>query len=284
MRLLRYGDKGKEKPGVEFEGIRFDCSKFFKDWDNEFFVTGGLEKLKKVINSETLNNIKETHRWGAPISRPGMVICVGLNYSDHALESGLDIPKEPILFMKPTNTVAGPFDPVIIPAGAETVDWEVELGIVLNQNIYRLNSEAEAEEAIAGYTIVHDLSERTYQLERGGQWIKGKGSPGFCPVGPYLVTKDEIENVHELSMTLDIGEERLQDGNTSNMIFKPAFLVHYISQFMALEAGDLITTGTPAGVGLGMDPKRYLKPGDTTTLEIEGLGKQEQYFREARHV
>lgn len=284
MKLLRYGDKGKEKPGVEFEGIRFDCSKFFKDWDNEFFMSGGIEKLRKVINSETLNNVKETHRWGAPIARPGMVICVGLNYSDHALESGLDIPEEPILFMKPTNTVAGPYDPVIIPAGADAVDWEVELGIVLNQNVYRLNSEAEAEEAIAGYTIVHDISERTYQLERGGQWIKGKGSPGFCPVGPYLVTKDEIENIEELSMTLDIGEDRVQDGNTTNMIFKPAYLVHYISQFMTLEAGDLITTGTPAGVGLGMNPKRYLKPGDTTSLEIEGLGKQEQYFRASRKV
>ncbi len=281
MKLLRYGDKGKEKPGVEFEGIRFDCSKFFKDWDNEFFINDGIEKLRKVMNTETLNNIKETHRWGAPIARPGMVICVGLNYSDHVKESGFEIPTEPVIFMKPTNTVAGPFDPVIIPPGAEAVDWEIELGIVLNKNVYRLNSEEEAEEAIAGYTIIHDISERHYQLERGGQWVKGKGSPGFCPVGPYLVTKDEIENVLDLTMTLDIGEERMQDGSTANMIFKPAFIVHYISQFIALEAGDLISTGTPHGVGTGMDPKRFMKAGETTTLEIEGLGQQQQYFRAA---
>lgn len=279
MRLLRYGDKGKEKPGVEFEGIRFDCSKFFKDWDNEFFNTGGIEKLRKVLNTETLNNIKETKRWGAPIARPGMVICVGLNYSDHAKESNMEVPEEPILFMKPTNTVSGAFDPVIIPEGSKKVDWEVELGIVIGKDIYQLKDETEAEEAIAGYTIVNDLSERYFQIERGGQWVKGKGCPGFCPVGPYLVTKDEIEDVLALKMTLDIGEERMQDGSTKTMIFSPTFIVHYISQFMMLEAGDLISTGTPPGVGLGMDPQRFLKAGDTTTVSIEGLGEQQQYYR-----
>jgi len=279
MKLLRYGDRGKEKPGVEFEGIRFDCSKFFKDWDREFFNTGGIEQLKKVLSTETLNNIKETKRWGAPIARPGMVICVGLNYSDHAKESNMDVPSEPILFMKPTNTVSGPFDPVIIPDDAEKVDWEVELGIVIGRDIYKLTDETEAEEAIAGYTIVNDLSERHFQLERGGQWVKGKGCPGFCPVGPYLVTKDEIEDVLNLKMTTDIGEERVQDGSTSTMVFSPAYIVHYISQFMMLEAGDLISTGTPPGVGLGMTPARFLKAGETTTLSIEGLGEQSQYFR-----
>lgn len=279
MKLLRFGDRGKEKPGVEFEGIRFDCSKFFKDWDREFFQSGGLESLQKVLNTETLNNVKDTKRWGAPIARPGMVICVGLNYSDHAKESGMDAPSEPILFMKPTNTVAGPFDPVIIPDGAEKVDWEVELGIVLAKDIYKLQDEKEAMDAIAGFTIVNDLSERAFQLESGGQWVKGKGVPGFCPVGPYLVTKDEIEDVLNLSMTLNIDDEKMQDGNTSTMIFSPAHIVHYISQFMLLEAGDLISTGTPPGVGLGMNPQRYLKAGETVTLEIEGLGKQEQYYR-----
>ncbi len=281
MKLLRHGNRGKEKPGIEFEGIRFDCSKFFKDWDNEFFENNGLKELERIVNSETLNQVRDTERWGAPIARPGMVMCVGLNYKDHAAESGLELPTEPILFMKASNTVSGPFDPIYIPVGAEKIDWEVELGIVIGKNIYNLESEEEAEEAIAGYTVVNDLSERKFQLESGGQWAKGKSCPGFCPVGPYLVTKDEIEDVLSLNMTLSIGEEVMQNSNTSKMVFSPAYLVKYISQFMTLEAGDLINTGTPAGVGLGLNPPRYLQKGETMSLEIEHLGKQEQYLRES---
>ncbi len=281
MKLLRHGNRGKEKPGIEFEGIRFDCSKFFKDWDQEFFESNGLKELERIINSETLNQVRETERWGAPIARPGMVICVGLNYKDHAKEAKLDIPAEPILFMKPSNTVSGPFDPIYIPDGAEQVDWEIELGIVIGQNAFQLATEKEALNAIAGYTIVNDLSERNYQMNRSGQWLKGKSLPGFCPTGPYLVTKDEIEDILTLEMKLSIGEELMQDSNTKKMIFSPAFIVQYISQFMTLEAGDLISTGTPAGVGIGMDPQRFLQVGETIKLEIDQLGHQEQYLRES---
>lgn len=279
MKLIRFGAKGKEKPGIEFEGIRFSCAKFFKDWDNEFFQNDGLNELQKIINSQTLGQVRDTERWGPPIARPGMIMCVGLNYSDHAEESGMDIPEQPILFMKASNTISGPYDAVTIPQDSTKTDWEVELGIVLSKNVYKLKDEKEAEDAIAGYTIVHDLSEREYQLEKGGQWVKGKSCPGFSPVGPYLLSKDEMPDVLNLSMNLSIGEEVMQQGSTSKMIFKPSYIVWYISQFMAIEAGDLISTGTPPGVGLGMDPPRYLSAGETVSLEIEGLGKQEQYFR-----
>jgi len=279
MKLIRFGEPHREKPGIDIEGIRFDCSKYFKDWDHEFFQTGGLKKLEDLLQNGTLNSIPEHYRWANPIARPNMIICVGLNYSDHAKESGMETPSEPVLFMKASNTISGPHDPITIPPDSTKTDWEIELGIVISQDIYRLESEAEAMEAIAGYTLINDVSEREFQLEKSGQWVKGKSCPGFTPTGPYLVTKDEIEDVLNLDMKLSVNEEVRQSGNTKTMIFHPGFIVHYISQFMKLEAGDLISTGTPPGVGLGMDPPVYLTAGDRVDLEIEGLGSQTHLFK-----
>ncbi|MEE9373757.1 MAG: fumarylacetoacetate hydrolase family protein [Saprospiraceae bacterium] len=278
MRLVRYGNKGREKPGIEIEGIRFDCSKIFKDWDREFFQNDGLNKLKNALEKANLHQVREIERVAPPISRPGMIICVGLNFSDHAKESGTAVPKEPILFIKASNTIAGAYDKVPLPLGAEKVDWEVELGIVIGQDIYNLDTEEEAEEAIAGYTIVHDVSERAFQFERGGQWVKGKSCPGFSPTGPCMVTKDEVNDVLNLKMELKVNDEIKQNSSTKLMIFKPVEIVKYISKFMKLEAGDLISTGTPKGVALGMENPKYLKKGDIVDLTIEGLGQQTQVF------
>jgi len=256
MRLFRFGEKGKELPGVQVDGIRYDCSDTFEDWNRSFFTNSGLERLEKKIK-ECLSDFKKISddvRLGSPVSRPGMILCVGLNYKDHAEESNMDIPTEPILFMKATNTLAGPYDPVTIPKDSSKTDWEVELGIVMGEDISYAANLVSAEQAIAGYCIINDLSERAFQLEKGGQWVKGKSCPGFTPVGPYLITKDEIPNVLSLDMRLYVNGKLMQDGNTSTMIFDPAYIVHYVSQFMKLEAGDIISTGTPPGVGLGMSP------------------------------
>jgi len=276
MRLIRYGEKGNEKPGVEINGKRYDCSDFFEDWNRAFFNDGGLEKLASVIKQKELPKIDKNLRLGSPIPRPGMIICVGLNYSDHAAEAGLKVPREPILFMKASNTIAGPYDDVTKPSNSNKMDWEVELGIVMNKDAYMLRDEKEAVDAIAGYCIVNDLSEREFQTERKGQWVKGKSCPGFSPTGPYLVTKEEISDILDLEMTLSIDGTMMQNGSSKYMVFSPSYIVHYISQFMLLEAGDLISTGTPPGVGLGMDPPRYLNKGEVMTLSIEGLGEQRQ--------
>ena len=281
MKLIRFGNKEAEKPGIFINEKRLDCSSHFKDWDRPFFQNGGLSELKKMIdaNDIQLPEVSEKERWANPIARPGMIMCIGLNYSDHAKESGMDIPTEPILFMKATNTIAGPFDEVTIPKNSTKTDWEVELGIVMGRNALYLEDEAAAENAIAGYCVVNDISEREFQLEKGGQWVKGKSCPDFTAVGPYLVTKDEISDVLNLKMKLDVNGEQKQNGNTNTMIFNPAYVVWYLSQFMQLEAGDLISTGTPPGVGLGFSPPQYLQAGDTVELEIEGLGKQKQLFK-----
>ncbi len=281
MRLVRFGNRNNERPGVEVRGKRYDCSAFFEDWNHDFFQNHGLAKLKKIVNNEIekLPEVKNGVRWGSPIARPGMILCVGLNYSDHAKESGLAIPNEPILFMKATNTISGPFDNVTIPKNSHKTDWEVELGIVIGRNILYLKNEEEAERSIAGYCVVNDLSEREFQIEKNGQWVKGKSCPGFSPLGPYLVTRDEVVHVSNLNMTLSVNNIMRQNGSTSTMIFKPNFLIYYISQFMQLEAGDIISTGTPPGVGLGMKPPTYLKAGDEVSLEIEGLGRQVQVMR-----
>lgn len=280
MKLVRFGGKGSEKPGVFINNIRKDCSAHFQDWDRAFFVNGGLKKLSELIekNGENLLEVPDHVRWGSCVSRPNMIMCIGLNYSDHAAESEMQVPKEPILFMKASNTLGGPYDDVAIPKGSHKTDWEVELAIVLKDDVLYLENEAEAEKAIAGYCIMNDISEREFQIERGGQWVKGKSCPGFSPVGPWLITPDEIEDVHNLNMQLLVNGRIMQNGNTGTMIFKPAFLVHYISQFMQLEAGDIITTGTPAGVGLGMKPPKFLSPNDVVTLTIENLGSQKQRF------
>jgi 2-keto-4-pentenoate hydratase/2-oxohepta-3-ene-1,7-dioic acid hydratase in catechol pathway len=278
MKLIRFGEKENEKPGVLYQGKRLDCSGEFKDWDRDFFQNNGLTKLEKYLeaNATQLKEIPDSVRHAPCISRPGMIMCIGLNYSEHAAESNMAIPEEPIIFGKATNTLSGPYDDVSIPKNSTKTDYEVELGVVLNKDVLYLKNEAEAAEAIAGYCVINDLSERTFQLEKGGQWIKGKSCPGFSPVGPYLATPDELGDLNDLKMKLSVNGELRQNGSTSFMIFTPAFIVYYLSQFMLLEAGDLISTGTPAGVGIGLDPPSYLTKGDVVELSIEGLGIQKQ--------
>lgn len=281
MKLIRFGKKGAEKPGVEIKGKRYDCSNYFEDWNHDFFQNGGLKKLKKILKKEkgALPKVAKKKRLGSPTARPGMIMCIGLNYSDHAKESGMEVPSEPIIFSKATNTLAGPYDEVTIPKNSTKTDWEVELGILLKKDVLYLKNEKEAEKAIAGYCVINDISERAFQLEKGGQWVKGKSCPGFTTVGPYLVTKEDIADVLNLKMKLSVNGVSKQNGNTKTMIFNPAYIVWYLSQFMQLEAGDLISTGTPPGVGLGFSPPQYLKDGDVVNLEIEGLGQQQQLFK-----
>jgi len=278
MKLIRFGEKENEKPGVLYQGRRLDCSEEFSDWDRTFFQNNGLQKLEKYLesNAADLHEVPDSVRHAPCIGRPGMIMCIGLNYSEHAAESNMAIPEEPIIFGKATNTLSGPYDDVSIPKNSVKTDYEVELGVVLNKNVLYLKNEAEAAEAIAGYCVINDLSERSFQLEKGGQWIKGKSCPGFSPVGPYLATPDELGDLDNLKMTLSVNGDSRQNGNTSFMIFRPAFIIYYLSQFMLLEAGDLISTGTPAGVGIGLDPPSYLAKGDMVELSIEGLGTQKQ--------
>jgi 2,4-diketo-3-deoxy-L-fuconate hydrolase len=276
MKLIRFGIFNKEKPGVLIGGVRYDCSRHFNDWNSEFFQSGDIETLRSLCAAGGLPVVPETERWGSCVARPGKVVCVGLNYSDHAAESGMPIPSEPILFMKAPGTVVGPYDEVQIPRGSEKTDWEVELGIVIGKEARYLDSVEEAESRIAGYCISHDVSERAFQLERGGQWDKGKSCDTFNPLGPWLATADEVEDAQQLDMFLNVNGERRQTGNTRTMIFGCLEIVRYISQFMTLEAGDVISTGTPPGVGLGMKPPQYLKVGDVLELGISGLGFQKQ--------
>jgi 2,4-didehydro-3-deoxy-L-rhamnonate hydrolase len=284
MRFIRFGPKGKEKPGIlTADNIRVDLSGFFSDWDTKFFAGDGLQQLTKIVSDKasSLAEVPESERWGAPVARPGKVICIGLNYSDHARESGMPVPEEPIVFMKAANTVVGPFDQVLIPRTSVKTDWEVELGVVIGGEARYVESVEAAAAHIGGYCVSHDVSERTFQLERGGQWTKGKSCDTFNPLGPFLATPDEIADPANLAMSLKVNGELRQSGNTSTMIFNPAFLIHYLSQFMTLEPGDLISTGTPPGVGLGMKPPQFLKVGDVVDLEIEGLGSQRQVFADA---
>ncbi|MFI4874931.1 MAG: fumarylacetoacetate hydrolase family protein [Blastopirellula sp. JB062] len=283
MQLVQFGPAGQEKPGLLTSGgVRKDLSSKFARYDREFFQGGGLERLVEISSTlDSYPDVGEEVRWGAPIARPGKVICIGLNYADHATESGMPIPEEPIIFFKAANTVVGPYDDVLIPRKSEKTDWEVELGIVIGKDARYLGSVDQAADHIAGYCISHDVSERHFQLERGGQWVKGKSCDTFNPLGPFLATPDEIGQVDDLAMELDVNGERMQTGNTKTMIFKPHFLIHYLSQFMTLEAGDLISTGTPPGVGLGMKPPRFLKDGDVISLAIAGLGEQRQVCKNA---
>ena len=276
MRLIRFGSFKKEVPGLlDAGGGRRDCSALVSDYDADFFTHDGLEMLRE-LNPAKLPEVPADVRWGAPVARPGKVICIGLNYRDHAAESGMEVPKEPIIFFKAPNTVVGPYDEVLIPRCGEQTDWEVELGVVIGAEARYLASRADAWRCIAGYCISNDVSERNFQLHRGGQWVKGKSCDTFNPLGPWLATPDEITDVNNLNMTLDVNGQRMQTGNTRTMVFPVDFIVHYLSQFMTLEPGDLITTGTPPGVGLGQKPPRFLKAGDTMELAIEGLGRQKQ--------
>ncbi len=284
MRLIRFGMKGREKPGVLVsDGRRLDLSGVFSDWDSAFFAGDGLRQLADVMAAKagSLAEVPESERWAAPVARPGKVICIGLNYSDHAAESGMPVPAEPIVFLKASNTVVGPYDEVLIPRGSEKTDWEVELGVVVGREARYVESVEAAVGHIGGYCVSHDVSERAFQLERGGQWTKGKSCDTFNPLGPWLSTPDEIADPANLSMSLSVNGALRQKGNTATMIFDPAFLIHYLSQFMTLEPGDVISTGTPPGVGLGMKPPQYLKAGDVVELEIEGLGRQRQTFGQA---
>ncbi len=278
MKLIRFGPKGFEKPGLlDPEGNRRDLSALFPDWDRAFLNAGGLGQLAALSHRlDEFPRVPASERWAACIARPGKVLCIGLNYSDHAAESGMAIPTEPIVFQKGANTVVGPYDPVIIPRNSEKTDWEVELGVVIGKETRYLDSAEAAAACIAGYCISHDVSERAFQLERGGQWTKGKSCDNFNPVGPFLATPEEIPDPHDLPMRLWVNGRLMQQGNTATMVFNCYEIIRYLSWFMTLEAGDLISTGTPPGVGLGMKPPVYLRPGDEVELEVGLLGRQRQ--------
>jgi 2-keto-4-pentenoate hydratase/2-oxohepta-3-ene-1,7-dioic acid hydratase in catechol pathway len=275
MKLIRFGKEGKEKPGIHLDGKNYDLSAFIKDYDESFFEQNGLEKLASIINEEKLPLVEDGQRIGSPIARPSKILCIGLNYAKHAKETGAAIPTEPILFMKSTSSLTGPFDNIIIPKNSEKTDWEVELGVVIGKKASYV-SEEEAMDYVAGYVLHNDVSERAFQLERGGTWDKGKGCDSFAPLGPWLVTKDEIPNPHQLRLWLSLNGKMMQDSNTDDLIFNIPQLISYSSQFMTLLPGDVISTGTPAGVGLGFSPNIYLKPGDVVELGIDGLGSSKQ--------
>jgi 2,4-didehydro-3-deoxy-L-rhamnonate hydrolase len=283
MKLVRFGASGAERPGIVVENARRDVSALVTDYDAAFFRSGGLAKLAGDVadRAHELPLVPDDERWGACVARPGKVVCVGLNYRDHAREAGLELPTEPILFLKASNAVVGPYDDVLIPRGSTKTDWEIELGVVIGRDARYLDSPEAAGEHIAGYCISHDVSEREFQIERGGQWTKGKSCDTFNPIGPFLATPDEIPDVRALGLQLSVNGMARQNGNTREMIFDVYFVVHYISQFMTLEAGDLISTGTPAGVGLGLEPPSYLREGDEVRLTIDGLGEQRQRLRRA---
>jgi 2-keto-4-pentenoate hydratase/2-oxohepta-3-ene-1,7-dioic acid hydratase in catechol pathway len=279
MRLIRLGQPGQEKPAALLDDENYiDLSDVVEDFNEAFFASNRMDEIANVVANrwDTAQPIGDL-RVGAPIARPHQILCIGLNYSDHAAETGQKVPSEPILFTKSPNTLQGPNDDVQIPRGSVKTDWEVELGIVIGRRCSYLADEAEAAESIAGYTISNDLSEREWQIERGGQWSKGKSAPTFNPAGPWLVTPDEVGDVLALDMFLDVDSTRRQTGSTSTMVFTPAFIVHYLSQFLTLEPGDLINTGTPPGVALGMKEPAYLRGGETLTLGITGLGVQRQH-------
>ena len=278
MKLIRFGTINKEKPGVLLDnGIRLDVSTFISDYDEEFFGTNGPKKLQEWLNKnkESCLIVDEKNRWGAPLSRPSKIVCVGLNYAQHAKESGMGVPEEPVLFFKATSAIIGPYDPIIIPKGSLKTDWEVELALVIGKQASYVSQE-NALSHIAGYVLHNDVSERAFQLERSGQWVKGKSCDTFAPLGPYIVTTDEIENPNNLDLWLKLNGEIVQKSNTSDFIFDVQEIVSHISQFMTLLPGDIISTGTPFGVGLGLNPPKYLKPGDEVELGIKGLGTSKQ--------
>lgn len=278
MKLIRHGKVGRERPGVEMDdGRRCDVGEFFRDYDEAFFAEDGIRKLRETLRKRgsKLGEVPRRTRLGSPVARPSKIICVGLNYHDHAKESGAEAPKEPVLFFKSTTALCGPFDPVLIPRDGKKLDWEVELALVIGKRAKHV-PEAKALSYLAGYALHNDYSERAFQLERGGQWVKGKSCDSFAPLGPWLLSRDALPSPNAVKLWLDVNGERMQTGNTAKMIFKPAFLVSYISQFMTLLPGDVISTGTPAGVGLGFKPPRYLKKGDLVELGGDGLGRSAQ--------
>ena len=279
MKLLRYGKAGQEKPGLlDGDGRIRDLSGVVKDIGGKDIDPKSLKKLGK-LDPSTLPLVRGKPRLGPCVAGTGKMICIGLNYSDHAAETGATVPPEPIIFMKATSAIVGPDDDVLIPRGSKTTDWEVELGIVIGKTA-KYVSEAEALDYVAGYCVIHDVSERSFQTERSGQWTKGKSCDTFGPTGPWLVTKDEAGDPQDLAMWLKVNGKTMQNGSTRTMVYGAAYLVSYLSQFMSLHPGDLISTGTPPGVGLGMKPPRYLKDGDVVELGIQGLGSQKQSIRQ----
>lgn len=278
MKLVRFGELNKEKAGILLDGKVYDVAAIGEDYNEQFFETGGLERLKAFVdkNRSTLQEVPAGVRIGSPVARPSKIVCIGLNYADHAKETGAAMPPEPVVFMKSTTALCGPFDDIIIPRNSVKTDWEVELAVVIGKKASYVD-EAEALDYVAGYCLHNDVSEREFQIERNGTWDKGKGCDTFAPMGPWLVTKDELADVDNLRLWLTVNDTTMQNGNTSNFIFKIPFLVSYVSQFMTLLPGDVISTGTPAGVGLGMNPQVYLKAGDVVKLGIDGLGEAAQH-------
>jgi 2-keto-4-pentenoate hydratase/2-oxohepta-3-ene-1,7-dioic acid hydratase in catechol pathway len=278
---MRIGPAGAEKPISRLdENTYIDLSDVVTDFDEAFFGGGGVDRIRPIVAERTAAGDLTRfagERVGAPIARPHQILCIGLNYRDHAAETGQAVPDEPILFTKSPNTLIGPDDDVRIPRGSTKTDWEVELGIVIGRRTSYLDDREQARDAIAGYLVVNDVSERAFQMERGGQWSKGKSCETFNPAGPWLVTPDEIDDIDALELWLDVNGLRRQTGSTSTMVFDPLFLVHYLSQVLTLEPGDLINTGTPPGVGMGFDPPVWLAPGDVLELGIAGLGQQRQH-------
>ena len=278
MKLIRFGDPGREKPGLFISADNYlDVGEFCEDFNEEFFEDNGLDRLQKWFdtNKSSLSYIKPPSRLGAPVCRPSKIVCIGLNFGKHAKESGMDKPTEPIIFFKATSAMCGPYDNLIIPRNSTKTDWEVELALVINKEAKYVNEE-KALDYVGGYLLHNDYSDREFQLERGGQWVKGKSADTFAPLGPYLVTPDEIEDLNNLNMWLKVNGNIKQRGNTSDFIFDIPYLVSYVSQFMTLLPGDIISTGTPSGVALGMKEPQYLKSGDVVELGIDGLGISKQ--------
>lgn len=275
MKLIRFGEPGKEKPGILKDDVYYDVSSFVKDYDEDFFASGGPAQLAKK-NLGDLPKAGEKIRLGCPVAKPSKIVCIGLNYVDHAKETNATLPTEPVIFLKSTTAIIGPNDDVVIPRHSVKTDWEVELAVVISKRASYVE-EAEALNYVAGYCLHNDISEREFQLERMGTWDKGKGCDTFAPIGPFMATPDEIKDVNNLRLWLSLNGKMMQDGNTSNLLFKIPFLISYVSQFMTLLPGDIISTGTPAGVGLGQKPEPfYIKPGDVMQLGIDGLGSSKQ--------
>lgn len=277
MKLIRFGAQGKENIGVQIDGVNYDVSAFGGDYDEQFFAENGIARLEEFVkaNGGKLIEVPQSERIGAPFARPSKIVCIGLNYLDHAKETNAPIPAEPIIFMKSTTSLIGPYDDVMIPKDSLKTDWEVEFCIVIGKKASYVE-EGEALDYVAGYVLHNDVSEREYQLERGGTWDKGKGCDTFAPMGPFMATKEEIKDINNVRLWLKVNGKTYQDGNTKDLIFSVAHVVSYVSKFMTLLPGDVISTGTPAGVGLGFNPPIYLKPGDVIELGADGLGESRQ--------
>ncbi len=278
MKLIRFGKTGEEKPGIQLDNdTRIDVSGFGSDYNEAFFGNNGIERLKNWLNNNQSNCpvIDNNERLGVPLVRPSKIVCVGLNYAQHAAESGMDVPEEPVLFFKATTALTGPYDDIVIPKGSTKTDWEVELAIVIGKTASYVTEE-NALDHVAGYVLHNDVSERAFQIERSGQWVKGKSCDTFAPVGPFIATKDAIKDPNNLNLWLKVNGKEMQNSSTNDFIFNVEHVVSYISQFMTLLPGDIISTGTPFGVGLGLNPPTYLNPGDVVELGIDGLGVAKQ--------